>query len=356
MSMIFVTGGTGLVGSHLLYDLIRSGKTVRALKRKESAISNVEKVFSYYTRSYKELAGRIEWMEADLMDVYSLMEALQGIDYVYHCAAKVSFESKNEKEMLYSNIEGTANLVNAALTIGIKKFCHVSSIATLGREEHEPIINETMFWKASPDHSNYAVSKYGAEREVWRAAEEGLNVVIVNPSLIIGGGNWQQSSSNMFSRAYKGIRFYTGGISGFVDVRDVSALMIRLTESDISNQRFILNSENASFRHYFDLIHQAFGKPRSSIKAGKFLSALAWRAELIRYFVTGAKPLITKETARSAHRVSRFSNDKILAAFPDYRFISLEESVKDTAKLFLRDLPGHMEATSGNVLKDSLIS
>lgn len=354
--MIFVTGGTGLVGSHLLYDLVRSGKTVRALKRKDSNVSNVEKVFSYYTRSSRELASRIEWVNADLMDVYSLLDVLEGVEYIYHCAAKVSFESKNEAEMMRSNVEGTANLVNAALTKNVKKFCHVSSIATLGREEHEDLITENMFWKASPDHSNYAISKYGAEREVWRAAEEGLNVVIVNPSLIIGGGNWQQSSSNMFSRAYKGIYFYTDGVSGFVDVRDVSALMIRLTESNITNQRFILNAENASFRHYFNLIHKAFGKPKSFLKAGKFLSGFAWRAELIRYFITGAKPLITKETARSAHRVSRFSNTKILTAFPDYQFISLEESVAATAKLFLKDISDTVKPQTDKALKDSLIS
>jgi dihydroflavonol-4-reductase len=344
--MIFVTGGTGLVGSHLLYDLVRSGKTVRALKRKKSSVENVEKVFSYYASNYKELVKRIEWVTADLMDVYSLMNVLDGVDYIYHCAAMVSFEPKHEAEMMRSNIEGTANLVNAALTKNIKKFCHVSSIATLGREEHEPVITESMFWKASPDNSNYAISKYGAEREVWRAAEEGLNVVIVNPSLIIGGGNWQQSSSNMFNKAHKGIRFYTNGISGFIDVRDVSALMIKLTESNIFNERFILNAENSSFRHYFDLIHQAFGRPKSSIRAGKFLSSFAWRAEKLRYFLTGAAPLITKETARSAHRISRFSNNKILTIFPDYQFISLEDSVKATANLFLKDLPSGNNASA----------
>ncbi|HET6224681.1 MAG TPA: NAD-dependent epimerase/dehydratase family protein [Bacteroidia bacterium] len=336
--MILVTGGTGLVGSHLLYDLLRSGKKVRALKRKESNLQNVEKVFSYYTSSPRHLFNQIEWVDADLLDVYSLLNVLDGVDYVYHCAAMVSFESRHQDEMMYLNVEGTTNLVNAALTKGIKKFCHVSSIATLGREEHDPIITENMFWKASPDHSNYALSKYEAEREVWRAAEEGLNVIIVNPSLIVGGGNWQQSSSNMFSKAFKGIRFYTDGVNGFVDVRDVSALMIKLMESDINKQRFILNSENSAFRRYFDLIHTAFGKPKSSIKAGKFLSGFAWRAEKVRHLLTGATPLITKETARSAHRVSHFSNNKILSVFPDYQFISLEEAVKHTAKLYLKDL------------------
>jgi dihydroflavonol-4-reductase len=337
--MILVTGGTGLVGSHLLYDLVRSGKTVRALKRKRSNTRNVEKVFSYYSDHSAALFKKIEWVEADLMDIYSLLPLLDGVEYIYHCAAMVSFEPKHQEEMMRSNIEGTTNMVNAALTKDIRKFCHVSSIATLGREDNEPLINENMFWKASPENSNYAISKYGAEREVWRAAEEGLNVIIVNPSLIIGGGNWQQSSSNMFSKAHKGIRFYTEGINGFIDVRDVCALMIRLTESDIINQRFILNAENATLRHYFDLIHMAFGKSKPNIKAGKFLSNFAWKAEKIRYYLTGATPLITKETARSAHRISCFSNSKILNVFPDYQFIPLDESVKATACLYLKDLP-----------------
>ena len=345
--MILVTGGTGLVGSHLLYDLVRSGKTVRALKRKHSNTGNVEKVFSYYTSSPKELLKRIEWVDADLMDVYSLLRVLEGVTYVYHCAATVSFESTQKKTMMRFNIEGTANLVNAALTKKIKKFCHVSSIATLGRDEQGSIITENMFWKNSTDNSNYAISKFGAEREVWRASEEGLDVVIVNPSLIIGGGNWRQSSSNTFSKAYKGIRFYTDGATGFIDVRDVCSLMIKLTESSICNQRFILNAENACFRHYFDLIHDAFGRPRSTIKAGKFISEFAWRAEKIRYFLTGATPLITRETARSAHTIRRFSNEKILTVFPDYRFISLEESVRATAKLYKKDLqPAELLATT----------
>nr|MBA3970998.1 NAD-dependent epimerase/dehydratase family protein [Bacteroidota bacterium] len=194
------------------------------------------------------------------------------------------------------------------------------------------------FWKSSPDNSNYSVSKYSAEQEVWRAAEEGLNMVIVNPSLIVGGGSWTQSSSNMFSKAYNGIKFYSSGTNGFVDVRDVSTVMTRLMDSEVAGERFLLNAENASFRHYFDLIHEAFGKAKPSIKAGSFLSGFAWRAEILRSLLTGAAPLITKETARSAHRNSSFANAKILKQFPDLKFISLDQSVKDTCALYLKDL------------------
>jgi dihydroflavonol-4-reductase len=335
--LILVTGGTGLVGTHLLYDLCRSGKQVRVLKRPDSNVANVKKVFSYYTAEPETLLKNIEWRDADLLDVYSLTEAMEGITEVYHCAAMVSFESSHQNEMMKTNIEGTANMVNAATGKGIKKFCHVSSIATLGRAEHGALTTEETFWKSSPENSNYSISKYGAEREVWRASEEGLNVIIVNPSLIVGPGNWEQSSSNMFSKGYKGIKFYSSGLNGFVDVRDVSSLMIQLMESDISNQRFLINGENASFRHFFDLIHTGFSKPVSTIRAGKFLSSFAWRAEKFRSMLTGSPPLITRETARSAHRISRFSNEKILKVFPDHTFIPLERSISDTCKLFLRD-------------------
>ena len=335
--MILVTGGTGLVGTHLLYDLCKSGKKVRVITRSNSNTANVKKVFSYYTTNADELLQNIEWVEADLLDVYSLMDAMEGVSEVYHCAAMVSFEPRLQEEMMKINIEGTANMVNAAKEKKVRKFLHVSSIATIGRAKNSELCTEAMFWKSSPDNSDYSISKYAAEREVWRAAEEGLNVVIVNPSLIIGGGNWQQSSANMFSKGYKGIRFYTNGANGFVDVRDVAALMIKLMESDISNERFILNAENVSFRNYFNWMHQAFNKPNPSIKAGKLLSAFAWRAEKLRHLLTGAVPLITRETAQSAHRKRFFSNEKIKKAFPNYQFRGVNDSVNDTCKLYLKE-------------------
>ena len=335
--MILVTGGTGLVGTHLLFDLCKSGKQVRALKRRNSDVSNVKKVFSYYTNNSAELLKNIEWVDADLLDVYSLIQAMEGITHVYHCAAMVSFEPKREAEIMEINVEGTANMVNAALEKGIKKFCHVSSIATVGRSEHSAFSTEETFWKSSPNHSNYAISKYAAEREVWRASEEGLDVVIVNPSIILGAGNWQKSSAAMFSQAYQGIKYYTNGVVGFIDVRDVAALMIVLMESEIKNNRFLLNSENVSYRHVFDLMHQEFGKPKSSIKVGKLMTGIAWRAEKIRCLLTGDAPLITKETTHSAHDINYFSNEKIKKAFPDLQFISIENSVKDACKLFLKE-------------------
>lgn len=326
-----------MVGSHVLFDLCRSGERVRAIKRSESAIENVKKVFAYYSTDPEVLLKKIDWVDADLMDVYSLMEAMEGVSEVYHCAAMVSFEAKHEKQMMATNAEGTANMVNAALVKGVKKFCHVSSVATIGVADKGELAHEETFWKASPENSNYSISKYAAEREVWRAAAEGLEMVIVNPSLIIGAGNWQQSSSNMFSKAYKGIKFYTEGATGFVDVRDVSKVMLLLMKSEIKNKRFLLNSENKTFRSFFEIVHREFGKPVPTIKAGKILSSFAWRAESVRYALTGETPLITKETATSAHKINRYSNQGILNAFPDLTFIPVEESIKDTCRLFLKE-------------------
>ena len=335
--MILVTGGTGLVGSHLLYNLCEQGEIIRVIKRSSSKLDNVKKVFSYYSSEPENLLEKINWVDADLLDVYSLMEAMEGVDEVYHCAATVSFAKKDVEEMKRVNVEGTTNVVNAALEMGVKKLCHVSSIATIGNIKEEKLSTEKSPWKSSPELSNYSITKYAAEREVWRASEEGLNVVIVNPSLIIGPGNWQQSSSNMFNKGYHGLKFYSSGETGFVDVRDVATLMVKLMQSEVVNERFILNSENKSYRWFFDVMHKAFNKPFPTIKAGKLLSSFAWRAESVRCFFTGNTPLITKETALSAHHVQHYSNQKIKSLFPDFNFISVEQSIKDTCELYLKD-------------------
>ncbi|MGB3947727.1 MAG: NAD-dependent epimerase/dehydratase family protein [Bacteroidia bacterium] len=335
--MILVTGGTGLVGSHLLFELCKSGNKIKVLKRSSSNITNVRKVFAYYSAEPDTLLNNITWVDADLLDVYSLIDAMEEVTQIYHCAAMVSFDSKDEEKIMQINVEGTANIVNAALTKGIKKICHVSSIATIGRSEHLSLLNEELFWKYSPSQSNYSISKYGAERELWRASEEGLDVVIVNPSLIIGPGNWTQSSSNLFEKGYNGMRYYTEGSNGYIDVRDVAILMIRLMNSEIKNERFILNSENIAYRTFFDMLHKQFGKPLSSVKIGKLISAIAWRVEKVKSFFLNSRPLITRETAISAHSKSSFSNEKIKKVFPDFNFISIEQSVKDTCALYLND-------------------
>lgn len=333
------------MGSHLLFDLAKAGRKVRALKRAGSGLETVKKVFGYYSSDPRQLIDSIEWVDADVIDIHSLMDAMEGVTHVYHCAAIISFYRHDRDLLDKVNIEGTANVVNAALEKGIKKLCHVSSVAAIGRPEHPSEITERIVWKNSPSNSRYSITKYGAEREVWRASEEGLDVVIANPSIIIGPGNWETGSTTIFPAAQKGIAYYTEGITGFVDVRDVSRALVMLMESDIRNERFILNSENLSFEKFLSLVHTALGKPVPTKKAGKLMTGFAWRAERIRTMFTGAKPLITKETATAAHQENLFSNKKITERL-GFTFIPVEQSVRDTAKIFLEEKRRQAKTTS----------
>ena len=337
--MILITGGTGLVGSHLLYSLTLLGKKVRALKRSASSIRNVWNTFSYYSDEPEKLFELIEWFEGDIEDVYSMLDAMDGVTEVYHAAALVSFDPKDEKALWKANVEGTGNMVNAALEKKISKFCYVSSVAAVGKEKLNVPITEETYWKLNDTISNYSISKYSAEQEVWRANEEGLNVVIVNPSFIIGPGNWNSAtSSNAFNTVYKGLPFYSGGRTGFVDVRDVVKTMILLMECDVNAQRYIISAENVTFKEFFDIAHECMGKRKPSIKVGKMLSETVWRAEKVLGSLSGYKPLITKETANSAQQVNTFSNQKIKELL-NYDFIPLKESIKHTCEMYLLDKP-----------------
>lgn len=308
--MILVTGGTGLLGSHLLLELASAGKKVRALKRKSSDTNQVRKVFSYYVQNADELLGNIEWFEGDLMDFGSVEDSMEGVSEIYHAGAIVSFHPGDHKAMLKVNIEGTANLVNLALEKTISKFCYVSSIATLGRADNLGLTNEETYWKSSNKNSQYGISKYGAEREVWRGIEEGLNAVIVNPSVILGPGFWNDNSG-MFRLVWEGLKYYTQGVNGFVDVRDVMSVMIKLMERNVFGQRFIVSSENVSYQLIFSLMAKYFDKPAPFVNVPPILSHITWRMEGLRSFIMKTKPELTKEMATTASQKYFYSSDKI---------------------------------------------
>lgn len=335
-SMIFVTGGTGLIGAHLLHDLAKKGERVRALKRKESNVGEVKNIFSYYSENEDELFSKIEWVDGDMLDVNSLFDAMEGITHVYHCAAMVSMNPGDSEAMIHNNLKGTANMVNAALEKKIQKFCHVSSVAALGIEFGKAITEET-YWNGKTNFSGYAVSKYLSENEVWRASQEGLNTIIINPTVVIGPGNWRRSSGDIFLGANKGLRWYTNGGIGYVDARDVSKAMQLLMESEIKNEKFIISSENLSHRKFFELVYENIGKPLPNKKAGRFTLALVWRIDKIRSALTGTRHVLTKEIARYSHMNLSYSNSKIKNAVP-FDFIPVSESVKHTARHFLSDI------------------
>jgi len=331
--MILLTGATGLLGSHIAYELLQQGKKIRALKRKDSNSTLTEKIFSFYTNEHIELLNAIEWVEGDVLDLGSLEDAMVGITHVYHCAAMVSFLPKERDKMMQVNIEGTANVVNTAMHAGVKKLCHISSIAALGSTIDGNMITEETWWKNNPSNSYYAISKYGAEREVWRAAEEGLNVVIVNPSFIIGPGDTSKSSSEAFGILRKGASWYTNGVNGYVDVRDVAHAAIKLIESDVLNQRFILNAANLSYRSFFDKVLVQLNKPKTKREAGKFLLALAWRIEKLLAAIAGRNPIITKEKVGYALQISQYDGSKIQKTI-NFNYRNIDTSIMEICKFY----------------------
>lgn len=334
--MILVTGGTGLVGAHLLYELLKKEDIVIALKRKNSDVNITKRIFSYYTDGYDKLFKKIIWKDGDILDYESVYNSLKDVKFVYHCAAAVSFQSSDKHTISNTNREGTANLVNACLEADIQKLVHVSSIGTLGRAGISGIVDEDSQWNAKKT-SVYSTSKYHAEMEVWRAMAEGLNAVIVNPSIIIGPADWNKGSAKLFDTMYKGLTFYTHGSNGFVDVEDVVKLMIILMESDIKEERFIINAENVNYKTLFSNMAIALNVKAPQIEAKRFLSEIAWRALWIKSLFTGKTSSITKETAETANQNYQYSNNKIIEA-TSYNFLPIEESIKKTAAFYLKDL------------------
>ncbi len=320
---VLITGATGFLGSYLLRCLVKSGHThIRALRRASSDRSLVA-----------DVEHAVKWVEGDLLDIQVLEEAMQGIRQVYHCAAMVSFDPREAGAMLQANVEGTANIVNAALWEGIDKLVHVSSIAALGRSPENKNVSEQTKWERSPLHSNYAVSKYLAEQEAWRGMAEGLNVAVVNPSVILGSGRWQDGPLQLFQMAWKGFPFYATGISGFVDVRDVARAMMRVMELENSGQRYIISSENLSFQAVQGMISENLEKRPPRFRVGPFIQEIAWRVEWLRMHLMGTRALITRETARHANDVYYYDNSKSLKEL-QFTYTPVSETIQSVCRQF----------------------
>ena len=330
--MNIVTGGTGFIGSHLLYTLLKEGKEVSALIRKGASKNQTKKIFAYYTNSPSSLLNKINWIEGDILDYPLLEAAMREAEYIYHAAALVSFAPSDKYKMLRTNIQGTENIVNAALSTGVKKLIYLSSVAAIGTPPDENLpADENCKWMKTKKTSNYSISKYYAELEVWRGIAEGLNAVIVNPSIVLGPGDWTKGSNALFKTVWGNNKFFTTGSSSFVDVRDVVKIMSLLAENDIASERFILTSENISYYNFFCRAAKIFNKPVPHIKAGKCLLSFAWRAEMIRSILLCKKPLITKETTISAQNKNQFSNDKIKKLL-NFDFIPVDVTIQDVLK------------------------
>ena len=332
--MILVTGSTGLVGSHLLYKLTCNGEKVRALYRSERKLENVKNVFSCYTDNYMSLYESIEWVQADILDIPALSEAFKGISYVYHCAAFVSFEPDKYQQLRRTNIEGTANIVNLCISNEIKKLCYVSSIATIGVPK-DNIITEETEWNPEANNSVYAITKYGAEMEVWRASQEGLNVVIVNPGVILGAGIWRYGSAGLFKKAHKGIKYYTSGSIGLVDVQDVVSVMILLTKSSIKNERFILIAENWKYKDFLQNMALSVNTSPPKKMASPLMLQLAWRLDWLNHKLRGKRRQLTRQLITSLSTDKSYDNTKI-KSYTNFEFKNVSESIIEIGQLYLK--------------------
>lgn len=317
--MILITGATGFLGSELVHQLTAQNNKVRALKRSNSKIPDLLKNNPL-----------IEWFVADINEPEDLSAAFENVTQVYHCAAFISFDPKDKGKLLKINIEGTSNVANLCLQHNAR-LVHVSSIAALGDAKKGTQITEKDFWEYSPNVHSYAISKYEGEMEVWRSIAEGLNAVIVNPAVIIGKNAGFTGSGAIFKLVKDGLKFYTNGATGIVDVEDVAKAMILLMNSEINEERFTLSADNLHYKAFFTQIANGFGIQAPTIEAKPWMLGIAWRAAKLVSIVTGKAPALTKDAAKSSFNLSYYSNEKIKKAIK-IDFKPLEKSILEVCQ------------------------
>lgn len=322
---VFITGGTGFLGAYIIKSLVAGGYQVTALRRGTQVPFFIA----------PDVFGKVSWVQGDLFDVMLLSEAMEGMDAVIHAAAKVSLHPRDREELYHTNVTGTANVVNAALERGVPRLIYISSIAAIGRAATGAEVTENHKWDPETKTTHYAQSKYRAELEVWRGMAEGLDTAILNPSTILGFGDWDQSSCAIFKNVYREFPWYTLGINGFVDVEDVAGAALRVLESNLSGERYIVSGENWSFVELFNAIADGFHKKRPYRLATPLLSDLACTWEALKATFSGQRPLLTRESARVAHSTTRFSNRKILEALPGFSFTPLHTTIEKACAAYL---------------------
>ncbi len=339
--MIFVTGGTGLIGSHLLFWLLKESniQKIIATKRPTSNLNNVKKVFSYYTDNVEEYFSKIEWIDVDLLNYSELIQIFESkeISTVYHCVGFISYY-KYEKKLLYEgNVKTTENIVKCSLKKNIKKLIYVSSIASLGESKDNVIITEDFNFSAEDESILYSRYKYLAELEVWKGINEGLNAVIINPSVVLGPGFWETKGVGMVLKMiYKGFNLYTEGVTGFVDVRDVVKIMIMLVNSDISGERYIVSEGNYTFKEILIKIIECFGKKNRVKKANLFFLKILAQSGIFLWIIFRKKTVITPQNLSLAFKRCFYSNEKIKKAL-NYNFIPIDETIKFIVERFKED-------------------
>lgn len=320
MPTVFITGGTGLVGSYIIRHLLGKNYQIKALKRQNSNFEFIQ-----------DIAEKVQWIDGDILDVGFLEEATKKVDYIIHAAAVVSFHKEDRAMMYKVNVGGTANVVNVCLKNKNKKLCFVSSVAAIGRHKNRQTYNENTRWENSKLNSHYSKTKHFAELEVWRGIAEGLSAVIVNPSVILGFSDWYRSSTQVFKYVWDEKKYYSEGLVNYVDVRDVAEVIVKLLVSDIEGERFILNADTITYKTLFETIAKYLNKQAPTKKVTPFLSKIAWRVLAISSLFTGKKPLVTRETANTSQNSFIYENSKIIDNL-NFKFKNLEESVEWVCK------------------------
>ena len=320
MKKVLVTGATGFLGQHLIKRLLQENISVRALYRDEKKIAAIPLPLG------KRLGDGLEWIKGDVLDIFSLEDAMKDCEEVYHCAAVVSFSKKDEARMMKTNVEGTANVVNECVTAGVKKLLHVSSVASLGRTETSKLISEKHKWEDNKLNTRYAVSKHKAEMEVWRGVAEGLNAVVIYPTMIFGPGDWNENTSKLFQTVFKGLKFYPVGGNGMSDVRDVCDIAFQLMQSEIVNERFVVCGTNWTYKDFFFEVADALGKPRPTIKLNPSTAIIGARVlSLLSLF--GKEPLVTVESARTSSNTFFYDGAKVSQAL-NFKYRDFNDTIK----------------------------
>lgn len=332
--MILITGASGLLGSQISLDLLKKGEKLKLFYHSSNSKEKLINYFNHFQLSETIITSQIVWFQGDTRSLHDVEEAMLDCEKVIHCAALVSFSKRKFNLLFQINREGTANCVNIALKLGIKRFIYISSTAAIGSdsEKNEPIKRETNHWNGNEKVSSYSLSKYSAEKEVWRGIEEGLNAVILNPSVIFGAGSWNDSSLKILRTIKSGLKYYTSGANAFVDARDISEIASRMLDSEIKGERFLLTGTNIAFKDLFFIIADRLKVKRPSVLAGPFLTGLAWRMDSLRCFFTRKEPTITKESAASSQSIQIYSSEKITTSFPDFEFRKIEDTIDFAVK------------------------
>ncbi len=315
--MILITGATGFLGAEVAQQLAVQGIAIRCTKRDGSVIPA-------FLLPYGKL---ISWVNADMLNFPALNEAFDGVEQVYHCAAWVSLKQAEKDPMIQTNVTGTANVVNLCTQYGAR-LVHVSSVAAIGEAKPGELITEGHHLDSATEEDGYAISKLESEMEVWRGIAEGLDAVIVNPSIIIGANAGTRGSGQLFETVRKGLKFYTSGGIGFVAVEDVAKCMIALMNSDIREERFIISAENRDYKTIVAEIARCFDVPPPETEAKPWMLELGWRLAAFWAAIRGGAPALDKVAAKSASLQRYYDNTKIKNAL-GINFKPISQSVRE---------------------------